>query len=338
MRNKGMMTGRTDLEETRTEARKKQALLSYKTAFVGRKKTKESILDNPVFGSGLIVLVGAAVILPLIAAFVYIYQSATANVDVPVLSTAKWDAPELKDEQYLIYKAKFERLAQGNLTGNELDLFVTNITELKEVPVKVIETFYSIFKIYEKRLNAEQNEKVDTWRNIGRLSLGLNTPITNDQLYSMIWKPDDMQYDIPTVESNSFKVSLYGVLFGIIPGLILGLALARGRIPFINRIFDAFWEYWFAIPSIAILFIGTWVFKDSYLSSKSAYGFVSLLMGLMIAPHIAFYIQQGFENIRKKSILTECLLSVLIVLSAVAIGVARLVGEAVLTLGLLSTV
>ena len=170
------------------------------------------------------------------------------------------------------------------------------------------------------------------------MSLGLKTPITSDQLNSMVWKPDDMQYDIQTVESNSFKVSLYGVLFGIIPGLILGLALARGRIPFINRIFDAFWEYWFAIPSIAILFIGTWVFKDSYVNSKSAYGFVSLLMGLMIAPHIAFYIQQGFENIRKKTFLTECILSVLIILSAVAIGVARLLGEAVLTLGLLSTV
>ncbi len=340
MRSKGMLSGRSDLEETRTEqeARKKQALLSYKTAFIGRKKTKESILDNPVFGSGLIVLVGAVVILPLIAAFVYIYQSATANVDVPVLSTAKWEATELQLKQYSIYKTKFERLAQGNLTGNELDLFVTNITELKDIPIKVLETFYSIFKIYEKRLTAEQNEKVDTWRNVSRLSLGLKTPITNDQLNSMIWEPDDMQYDVPTIESNSFKISFMGVLFGIIPGLILGLALAKGRIPFVNRIFDAFWEYWFAIPSIAILFIGTWVFKESYVNSRSTYGFVSLLMGLMIAPHIAFYIQQGFENIRKKTFLTECFLGVLIVLSAVAIGVARLLGEAVLTLGLLSSV
>ncbi|MCD4658300.1 MAG: hypothetical protein K8S87_12265, partial [Planctomycetes bacterium] len=340
MRSEEMAEDRDVREETgiSDDFMKKQALLAYKTSFVGRRKTKESILDNPVFGSGLIVLVGAIVILPLIAAFIYIYQAATANVDVPVQSTPKWDAVELQTEKYSIYKEKFERLAQGNLFGYELDLFVDKITQLKDVPVKVLETYCSIFKIYEKRLSTEQTEKVDSWRNVSRIHLGLKTPISTDQLNSMVWKPDDMQFDVPTLESNSFKISFFGVLFGILPGLILGLALARGRIPFINRIFDAFWEYWFATPSIAILFIGTWVFKDSYINSESAYGFVSLLMGLMIAPHIAFYIQQGFENIRKKTLITEFILSVLIILSAVAIGVARLLGEAVLTLGLISTV
>ncbi len=307
---------------------------AYKPAFSF--KSKAVGLDNPNVGRGIMVLIAALILLPLIALLMYMYQNAKLNIDEPLQNYQEIiRGIDLQDIRAKLNAFPFRsEKEQDKIIDDILKRKFVKDDKQKKEKLQIIEACHKA--LLDLHLTPGQKEKITKWLLKARLENNKLVSIKSADFNVGDWNPDEEKFGVAMLQSNTTSIVTIGALLGLLPGILLGLVLARCNLPFLNRIFSTFWELWYAIPSIAILFIGVWYFQKHFINAPVPDGFIGLMMGLFIAPHIAFVIQQGFRNIVDKPLIVEIGLGALVILSGLAIGIARLIGEAVLTLGLLS--
>ncbi|MGE0435162.1 MAG: hypothetical protein AB7S36_23115 [Planctomycetota bacterium] len=286
----------------------------------------EGALQRDAFVAGGVFLLVIAVMAVLIVVLMTASSESVASV--------KPDTSVLSQPQH---KTWSDALASWDTNSDtQKDLLIKGLFSTQKPDIEFADAMY--FTLAEKRETdavVESNFKdLYEWRLRVRRDAGQHTPVDPAGLGEVVWQPDAFppKYGTSALQKETFSIIASALLLSVVPGILLGAVLAWCRLPLANRVFQLVWELWYAVPAVALIYMGLWFLPNNGFTGPIA----GILLGVAMIPHVAFYCRQGFENIVGRNLGVSIGLGAVVVVSAVLAATGRFVAEGVLVLGVTS--